>query len=135
MLGTPRSAAERRLLAHLGLAGVVLLVGLAAIVLYRFPPAVYGFYPVCPVHQYLHLECPGCGSTRALAALLHGNFAEAMRLNALFIAVVLPAVVGWGLLAYVRAVCSDRFRWPQLPQPAMAAAVAAVAMFTVLRNL
>jgi hypothetical protein len=135
MLATPRSAAERRRLAHLSLAGVVLLAGLAAVLLYRFPPAVYGFYPVCPVQEYLHLECPGCGSTRALAALVHGNFAEAMRQNALFVAVVLPAVVWWGLLAYVRAVRSDRFRWPQLPQPAMVAGVVAIAMFTVLRNL
>jgi hypothetical protein len=135
MLATPRNLVERRRLAHLSLAAVVSFVGLAAAVVYRFPPAAYGFYPLCPIHEYLHLECPGCGATRALAALLHGNLAEALSLNALFVAVVLPLVISWGLLAYVRAVRGEDLRWPQLPTPAMYAGVGVVLAFTVLRNL
>ncbi len=73
-------------------ANLVMLAGIAgAALLYRFPPEKYSFYPVCPIHQYLHLYCPGCGSTRALAALLHGRVIEAMHYNPLFVALVAAA--------------------------------------------
>jgi hypothetical protein len=58
-------------------AGIILTAAL----LFFFPPAQYHFYPQCPIHQYFHLDCPGCGATRALAALLHGHLLEALRLN------------------------------------------------------
>jgi hypothetical protein len=135
MLAAPRSVMERRRLAHLILAAVLFSAVVAAVILYRFPPVEYGFYPVCPVYEYLHLECPGCGTTRALAALLHGKLAEAWRLNALAVGFVLPLAAGYGVLAYVRAVRGGAFRWPQVPTPAMVAGVGVIAVFTVLRNL
>lgn len=67
----------------------VMLAGAA--VLYRFPPAENSFYPRCPVFSYLHVLCPGCGGTRALAALLRLRFAEAIQHNALV--VILAPVV------------------------------------------
>ena len=66
-------------------AAPLICVGLAAMVLLLFPPGQYGFYPVCPVYRYLHVLCPGCGATRALAALLHGRVGEALRLNWLIV--------------------------------------------------
>lgn len=131
----PRTVSERRWLAHVFMASVVLLAGVAAIILYRFSPAGYGFYPVCPVHAYLHLECPGCGTTRALAALVHGHLAEALRLNALTIGFALPIAVVYGVLTYVRVMRGEEFRWPQLPTPAVYAGAGVMLAFTVLRNL
>ena len=64
-------------------------------VLYTFPPAAYGFYPRCPFFLLTGLQCPGCGSTRALHQLLHGRIEEAFRFNPmlfLLIAVALCAV-------------------------------------------
>ena len=56
-------------------AGVVL--GMAALgagaVVFFFNPATHGFYPVCVFHQLTGLNCPGCGGTRSVYALLHGN--------------------------------------------------------------
>lgn len=130
-----RSLEERRRLAHLSLAAALSLATVAAIVLHRFPPDVYGFYPLCPVHEYLHLECPGCGSTRALAALLHGHFQEAMRLNALFVTVVLPLSAAYGVIAYARALRGKAFHWPNIPTPAVYAGVGMAIGFMVLRNL
>jgi len=135
MLAGPRSAAKRRRSAHLSLVATLSLAVLAAVVLYRFPPTAYGFYPVCPVHEHLHLECPGCGTTRALAALLHGHFAEALRLNALMIGAVLPLAAVYGLFAYMRAVRGGAFRWPQVPMPAIVTGLALASAFSVLRNL
>ena len=50
------------------------IIAFAATLLLRFPPAQYSFYPRCPVHQLLHLQCPGCGATRAIADILRGGF-------------------------------------------------------------
>jgi hypothetical protein len=40
---------------------------------------------VCQFHRLTGLNCPGCGMTRALYALLHGDFLTALRDNALFV--------------------------------------------------
>src|SRR4051812_15281893 len=53
----------------------------AAIVLYRFDPTRVHFYPQCVFHALTGLQCPGCGTTRALYHLLHGDVGGAFRLN------------------------------------------------------
>jgi hypothetical protein len=110
------------------------VIALAASILLRFPPAQNSFYPQCPVFEYLHLQCPGCGITRALAALLRGHLAEAMHFNAL-ITVLLPFVAVYGVLCYHRFLQHKAFRWPQPPPAAIYAALALTGVFTVLRNL
>ena len=60
-------------------AAAVLAAG--AFVLYRFDPTAVHFYPPCVFHALTGLQCPGCGSTRALHHLLHGDVAGAFRLN------------------------------------------------------
>ncbi|HEX3877128.1 MAG TPA: DUF2752 domain-containing protein [Bryobacteraceae bacterium] len=107
---------------------------LAAVVLLRFPPAQNIFYPRCPIQEYLHLQCPGCGATRAVAALLNGHCAEALRFNALVVA-LLPLAGVYGLLGYRRFLQRKPLRWPQPPPAAVYAGFAATLLFTVLRNL
>lgn len=38
--------------------------------------------PLCPVKGISGWDCPGCGLTRAFFALFHGEFRQAIRLNA-----------------------------------------------------
>jgi hypothetical protein len=111
-------------------------VGAAAgtALLLRFPPAQYTFYPRCPVYEYLHLLCPGCGATRALAALLRGHLAEAIHQNALFV-MLLPLLAGYAALCCYRAWTAEAFRWPEPPRWAVQSALAAAFVFTVARNL
>ena len=74
-------------------AGVALLLAaIAAAVLRFFPPGIYAIYPVCPIHALTGWHCPGCGSTRALAAMLTGRFGHAFHYNPL--AVVIWPVLG-----------------------------------------
>jgi len=68
-------------------AGVLLLVTVGGgLVVYSFDPTQTPFYPGCTFHRLTGLNCPGCGSTRALYALLHGHWQAALRDNALFMA-------------------------------------------------
>lgn len=45
--------------------------------------------PVCPLHHLTGLYCPGCGTTRAVLALMHGDLYSAFRYNPLFIFIVI----------------------------------------------
>ena len=68
-------------------AGILLgatAIGVGAAVFF-FNPSTHGFYPVCLFHSLTGLNCPGCGATRALYALLHGNLQVALKDNALFV--------------------------------------------------
>lgn len=57
----------------------ILLVG--GVVLYHINPTQYWFMPKCPFKLITGLSCPGCGIQRAIHALLHGEFAEAIKYN------------------------------------------------------
>jgi hypothetical protein len=115
-------------------AAPLVVIALATAVLLLFPPAQFGFYPECPIRQYLHLQCPGCGGTRALAALLHGHLVEALHLNAL-ITLLLPFAAPYGIRCYSLFLQRNPLRWPQASPLAMHAAAALTAVFTVVRNL
>lgn len=56
-----------------------------AVVYYKYDPEMYSFFPECPFHKYLGLDCPGCGSQRAVHALLHGDVLQALNYNALLV--------------------------------------------------
>jgi hypothetical protein len=111
---------------------VMAAAGIAAMVFF-FNPSSHSFYPVCQFHRITGLNCPGCGMTRALYALLHGNFSTALRDNALFL-LVLAAAAARGLWLGMKKIRGSaggeffpvKFLWPLL-------VVALV--FTVLRNL
>jgi hypothetical protein len=110
------------------------LLAAVAIVLLWFPPSCNGFYPQCPIYAALHLKCPGCGATRALAALLHGHLNQALHRNAL-ITLLLPFALGYGIVCYWRILRNESYRWPRLPTAAIYAVATTAVLFTILRNL
>ncbi len=124
------STLRRRLAAN----ALLVCALLACATLFFAPPALGRFYPLCPIHEYLGVLCPGCGATRALAALLHGRVADAIRLNALFV-LLLPFALFFAIRSYARALRQDEFRWPQPPAAAIYATLAVAAVFTIARNV
>lgn len=58
---------------------------LAALWLYRVDPEDSVYSPKCLFYLLTGLKCPGCGSQRAIHALLHLQVGDAFRHNALLV--------------------------------------------------
>jgi hypothetical protein len=71
-----------------------------AAVLFFFDPSRVPIYPTCAFHRVTGLDCPGCGTLRAMHQLLHGNFLAALHFNA-FVVLSLP-VFAWVAFRFVR---------------------------------
>jgi hypothetical protein len=100
---------------------------------YAVPPASSSFYWQCPIREYLHLDCPGCGMTRALHELLHGHVAAAAALNPLSL-VLFPALTILGIVQLYHAM-----RWGSLLRARLSpnwayAGLLFLAVFTLVRN-
>jgi hypothetical protein len=54
-------------------------------------PTSTTFFPQCPWYAITGLHCPGCGSTRAMHALLNGRWEQAFLYNPILL-IVIPAV-------------------------------------------
>jgi len=108
-------------MATISAAAVVFAVTL--LILFQFDPAVSRIFPPCPFHTSTGLYCPGCGSLRAIHALLHGRPAQALAMNPLMV-VSLPVVT----VLYLRR---SRREWVWLPWCALAVLVT----YAVLRNI
>lgn len=110
----------------IALAGAALAI---AGILSEFDPySASAVLPPCFFHALTDFYCPGCGTTRALHALLHGNLTLAMQMNPMaVIALALIPLMLWNNLhpdrAWIARV-SDARIWLPL-----------VIAFAVLRNL
>ena len=98
-----------------------------------FNPESTWWMPKCPTYVLTGLQCPGCGSQRAIFALLHGHFAEAFHYNA-FMVVMAP------LLIFIGIVELNRRRWRRLSAVVFHPAVliiimGAVIFWTIWRNV
>lgn len=91
--------------------------------------------PGCTFHRLTGLHCPGCGMTRAAAALAHGDLAAAFRFNPVGMVLLPLALIGLGLeaLAWIRAK-PPRHRLQAGPRTAWLLVWLVIA-FWILRNL
>ncbi|GIU83839.1 MAG: hypothetical protein KatS3mg008_0614 [Acidimicrobiales bacterium] len=113
-------------------APVSALAAVAAIVSLR-DPHTPGAYGLCPFKALTGMDCPGCGSLRALRHLAAGDFVGALDHNAL----IPPLVIVGGLWAL--GVAAGRTLLPRVgPERAHVALTSALFVlfsFTALRNL
>lgn len=90
-LSAPRTRQQWWVQTALGSA--VVLAGLA--VLWTHTPGESRWLPPCLFHQLTGLFCPGCGLTRALHALAHGNLVRAWSMNPLTVLGLFAFLVEW----------------------------------------
>lgn len=129
----PRSRG-RRLMAPLLTAG--LTVG-ALGYLYAVNPNEPGHYPLCPTKALFGIDCPGCGCTRALYSLIHGDLATAADHNILLLLFVPFAIVlwvRWVMRAWRGVSPAVSMRTFRLRNRAMIIVLVAILAFGVVRN-
>lgn len=106
---------------------------MVAPVLWRFDPnAANSPFPPCPFHALTGLYCPGCGSTRALHALLHGEVVQALAMNPLLV-VALPVLAAMALNAAGWRPGGSEAVWRALSKPKLWLWL--LLGYAVLRNL
>jgi hypothetical protein len=90
--------------------------------------------PLCPLKAITGLDCPFCGSLRAVHALAHLDPARALDHNVVFTLSVPFLVIGWiGWLAVSRG--WTRPAWWRFEPPVPLLAGVALLAFAVARNL
>lgn len=111
------------------LAGTGVLIFLAQV-----EPRGQVYFPRCWLQQMTGLQCPGCGATRAVHALLNGEFARAWHLNALVVA-ALP-LLAWTAVRALRGWWTGRWWWDPVTHPAGLATLAGLATgYGLARNV
>lgn len=102
--------------------------------LWAVDPATSSLYPICPLHAATGLYCAGCGATRALHALLHGEILRALSLNPLLVLAIpflAPAAANEGM----RVLAGREIFRRRLPDAACLAIAAIVIAYGILRNV
>ncbi len=89
---------------------------------------------LCPFKAMTQLDCPLCGATRAAHALFRGNVVGALDFNAVF--VLGAPLLLWTVFVLLRRSFGGRAaRLPRISRPTLLAALGAVGLFTIVRNL
>jgi hypothetical protein len=69
----------------------------AGAVVFALDPETPGHYPTCPFLALTGWYCPGCGTTRAVHALLHGDAGLALQRNPLTVAALVVLAAAFAL--------------------------------------
>lgn len=119
-------------LSRLAEAAALLVCGAGLFVLFWFDPAAKDSpYPPCLFRLCTGWLCPGCGSARALHALLHGHVLQALRFNA--VAVVVAPLTG---ALFLRSIRTGKPMMPVTLSPGFVYLIGlALVMFGVVRNV
>lgn len=114
---------------------ILLAAGLAALCVIYFciDPMQCRWMPHCPLKMLTGLDCPGCGSQRAIHSLLHGDIRSALEANWLLIVLIpyltaaFAAEILPGRLRRLRRIINHpAFVWPL---------ISLIILWGLLRNL
>ena len=104
-----------------------------AVYLYLFEPGKSGFFPACPFRMLTGFNCPGCGSTRGLHRLLHGDVVAAFEFNPLLI-ISLPFLL-YALTRYTNAALRGQpLNWNRLNARYISTLIVVIISFWIFRN-
>lgn len=132
ILGAFRRVSSNR---FLGPAAVLAGTGVAGAIIWSADPTTPGgVLPTCPTKALLHIDCPGCGSLRAIYWLMHGDLGQALHFNAL--GVVALAFLAIAFITYTVGLWTGRRirswqHWRYTPIVVLAITV----LWFVIRNI
>lgn len=106
----------------------------AGIVLYLVNPAKHSVLPPCVFNKLTGMYCPGCGATRAVHSLLHGEFRQAMAFNGVIL-FFLAAFGVWFAWNGLRIAMKKQDQWPNLGRRATRIIFAGLIIYFILRNI
>ena len=116
------------------IAGIALIGIAGAVALFFLDPTKHSFFPKCAFHLATGYSCPGCGSSRALYALTHGNVLEAVRLNPGILCLLGMGVTDFG--RYIRSTTQPKpFHTLFANTWLVIGLVIGMVVYAVLRNL
>ncbi|HET9657375.1 MAG TPA: DUF2752 domain-containing protein [Kineosporiaceae bacterium] len=92
-----------------------------------------GHYPTCPFLYLTGYYCPGCGSLRAIHAVVHGDLLQAVDRNPLTVAFLPYLVLTW--ISWLRRGITGAPRRDLAPPWVIWTLLGVVVAFWVLRNL
>lgn len=108
-------------------------LGVVGAVLFFLEPGKSPLLPGCLFRALTGFTCPGCGTTRALHQLVHGNFSAAFQFNPILI-LSLPFLL-YALLRYTNAVVRGQpINRNSLPARYIWAIFGIVLSFWIFRN-
>jgi hypothetical protein len=110
------------------------LAAIGVLVLFRFNPTQYAFYPRCTLYVMTGIFCPGCGCLRALHELTHGHVLAALHDNLLLVLGIPLLAVDFWQYFYRRVTGHFSQLWVTRPV-VFKSVIAVIVLFTILRNI
>jgi hypothetical protein len=90
-------------------------------------------FPPCITYSLFHINCPGCGMTRSVIALLNGDILLSIRQNVFVIMLIIIALMIY--IEYVLKVFGVKFKFPIHNKYFLYGGLIFLIVFSVLRNL
>lgn len=113
---------------------VIICPLISAVLLYFLAGYIASHFmlPGCMTYQFLGIYCPGCGMTRSVIALLHGDVLLSLRQNAFVIFAIIVAVVLY--IRFALRFFGVQLKPLKLSKKAIYLFLIAAALYSVLRN-
>lgn len=107
------------------------------IFLYKeYNPSTAGFFPACPFYSLTGLQCPGCGSQRAVHYLLNFEIGKAITQNALLV-LSIPYLITGFVFDNLKNPSSKILKWRRVffGTKAIWIVLSVIIAFWILRNV